>query len=134
MDKDIQLRKFLDKNRSRPFSWGVFDCVLFAGAWSDLRTNSENTKRFIGTYSDKIGAARVIKECFGGDFGSIMDNYHRKIPHQLAGTGDIIYAVMPNGFHTYGVVDGDKCVFAGESGLVTYRRGDIYLEKAWRVD
>lgn len=134
MDKDIQLRNFLKSNSNRPFVWGLWDCVLFAGTWSDVRTGRKNTESFIGKYSDALGSIRVLKDVFNGKFDSIMDQYHMTIPHQLAGTGDILYAVMPNGHHTYGIADGDKCVFAGESGLVSYRRTEIYIEKAWRVD
>lgn len=133
MDKDIQLRKFLTHWRDEPFQWGHWDCVLMAGRWADERMELNEVQNWVGSYDSEYTALRQIKESFGS-FETIFDTWLKRQPHQLCGTGDIVLGVPRDLKPTYGIIDGDKVIFPGPSGITVHGRNSVVLDAGWRVE
>lgn len=56
-----KLNDYISKNRSRPFSWGEFDCALFAADWVYFLSGFDYAEPFRGKYKTKKEASEALK-------------------------------------------------------------------------
>lgn len=60
-DRDLALRAYLEDGLSRPFRWGVDDCILWPADWAVMLGRPDPAAKFRGRYRTAIGARRIIK-------------------------------------------------------------------------
>lgn len=129
-DWEARLSRFITANRNRPFQWGEWDCALYATACAAELTGIDRAAEFRGTYQDRIGSARALRELGKGTLVATMDSlFERKSPSR-AGRGDLIGAQG-----AVGVCMGGYGLFVGEEGS---RAGLVKIERrhwtiAWGV-
>lgn len=121
------LARFLGENQARAFSWGEFDCVLFAAAWVERMTGQDFVKEYRG-YKTKRGAiSRLKKVAGGGVIEAAIKTLGDPLPTPLlARRGDVVAVSVftPDGDEepAIGVVDetGANIAVAGPTGLSRY--------------
>lgn len=90
-----KINSYLKENSDRDFSWGEFDCCLFACDIVVLAGGEDFAKDVRGKYSSEQGAKRVLKS----EFGSI-ENAFSSLPEVLpafAQRGDLVLFDTENG-------------------------------------
>lgn len=100
-----RLEKYLSDCSSKPFEWGVLDCVLFAsrGAQEVLGQSLEDKIETYGIY-DKAGAVKILRE-HDGEIGKIFDKHLKRIAIKSnAKRGDIV-VVLYDGAKAAGIID-----------------------------
>lgn len=64
---DIALARELEAAAARPFSWGEFDCLVFAGDVCRALTGRDPAAGWRGRYRTPGGAVRLLRARHGGD-------------------------------------------------------------------
>lgn len=127
-DWEWRLRAFLDASSNSIFQYGQLDCALFACGAVEAMTGVHPYPEFPGTYDDKIGAARALREKGKGTLEATFGQKFESIPAGFARRGDIV--TEPGG--AMGVCMGSYALFlAFEGGLVRKARAEFVT--AWRV-
>ena len=125
-DWEWRLRVYLAQDFA--FEWGSMDCALFACGAVEAMTGVHPYPEFPGTYDDKIGAARALREKGKGTLEATFGQKFESIPAGFARRGDIV--TEPGG--AMGVCMGSYALFlAFEGGLVRKARAEFVT--AWRV-
>ncbi len=111
----------IDAIHSAPFQWGLHDCgPSLAGRMVEAMTGEDLCSHYRGTYSDALGAARIIRDA---GFSSLADMVGSFLPvghPSEARIGDIaaIDVGGPIG-HALGVVNGERIYVLTETGIGT---------------
>jgi len=110
------------------FEWGVMDCALFACAAVEALTGEHPYPEFLGVYSDRIGAAKALRELGKGTLEATFSQKFDAVPPGFARRGDIVMATGG----AMGVCVGAAAVFlAEEGGLIRLPRATF--THAWRI-
>ena len=128
-DWQCRLQACLAERRVRPFAWGSQDCALFAADCADACTGVDPAADLRGTYSDALGAARVLAE-LGGLSGIAAARLGPEVSLLLAQPGDI-GLLMNDGRECFAVCTGAMWIAPGTDGLVAVPLPRIM--RAWRV-
>lgn len=94
------LSQFVEDRRDKHFTWGEHDCCLFVCDWILLCTGTDPAKPFRGTYSDALGAARVLKDRGGVEAiaeRACSESGWAEIPRAKAQRGDVVSVETENG-------------------------------------
>lgn len=133
-DWQKRLNAFIAENAERPFSWGEWDCALFAcGAVLEM-TGRHPAPEFIGAYDSQRGAAEALRRLGAGTLDATFDAHFESKPPSFAQRGDL---VMAHG--AIGVCMGSFALFVG--GLETpeasaeglFRVSRSEFTRAWAV-
>lgn len=130
-DWEQALSDYIVSVEGRAYAYGQHDCMLHAASAVLAMTGVDPAADVRGTYSDKEGAARVLRESYGGTIEKTMDRHLPRIPIGHARRGDLVLHE-----NSIGVVTGKMACFVGQEGdregLVRIPRGQ--WEKAWAVE
>lgn len=129
-DWEDRLAAIVEVRRDWPFEWGRHDCILWATACAAAMTGTDLAEPFRGQYSDREGAARVLREIGEGTLIRTVNHYFPRKPASMAQRGDLVMHGT-----AIGVCIGAKGLFVGEEGaregLVTVPRAE--WSRAWGV-
>lgn len=89
-DWENLLAEYLADVRLRPFEWGEHDCILHACAAVAAMTGDDPAAAYRGQYSDRIGAARVLRDLGRGTLLQTVDASFVRKPVALAQRGDLV--------------------------------------------
>jgi hypothetical protein len=118
----VTLPDYIYANRSKPFVWGSFDCVLFVRGWA-LEYAGRDLLDGIDSWSTKLQATRIIKKL--GGLEHAFDERCEAINPHLAVDGDI---GMWDG--CCGIFSGRHLICAGPNQLEYIDRTQCSI--AWR--
>jgi hypothetical protein len=128
-DWQCRLQACLAERWARPFGWGGQDCALFAADCADACTGVDPAADLRGTYSDALGAARVLAEL--GGLGVIAaDRFGPEVPPLMAQPADV-GLLIDSGRECIAVCTGAMWLVPGVDGLVVLPTARI--ERAWRL-
>lgn len=134
--------EFVPSCGTKPFTWGEFDCCLFVADAVKVQTGTDMAETVRGTYTDGLGAARMLQE-FGGmeAMAAAMAAQHglEEIAIGLAQRGDVVLVCDPTidtcmgqGHPTMGIIGSSgRALIPGAVGLLSVPRWSAI--KAWRV-
>lgn len=125
-DWEARLQAFIEANRDRPFEWGEWDCILMATACAAELTGVDKAADFRGQYTDKLSAAKVLREIGEGTLLRTISARFEPKPPGMAQRGDIV-AVRAS----CGVCVGADGLFVSDEGLIPLPRAD--WTGAWTV-
>lgn len=72
-DWPTRLHAAFDARRKQPFEWGKNDCSIFAADLVLAMTGTDLAEQWRGSYSDALGAARILAK-FGGTVSGLLDS------------------------------------------------------------
>jgi hypothetical protein len=114
---NIKLSDYIKSVQNEPFTWGKFDCCLFAANCVEVMTGKDFTENLRYRYNSKITACRVLLD---KNYLNIFDMVIKKIGEPknplFANRGDVVY-YKKDEKESLGICLGDKCVFVGENQL-----------------
>lgn len=87
-DWQLRLQACITASWSRPFQWGVHDCVLFAADCVLAVSGVDPAEPFRGKYDDAAGAARVLHD-HGGVEAMAAAALGEEIPPLFGQVGDV---------------------------------------------
>lgn len=123
------LNNYIDCSRLRPFEWGSFDCVTFAGNWKTLVTGVDPLASVRGTYSTERGALEIIVRLGCSDLEAVGTHFFGEpdpLGPKFAGRGDIVLAQG-----ALGISLGARGAFLSLSGLEFLPARDF--KAVWKV-
>lgn len=132
IDKNSQLKEFLDAASKQSFSWGVADCALFAADWVALRTGEDLAAEFRGTYNTEPGSVEALNREGNATLeDALRDKLGEPLPSPLqAQRGDVALVSTPIGL-ACGVVTAHGVVCRGYRKLNVMPMHKIAF--AWRI-
>jgi hypothetical protein len=111
------LDAYVESRRGVQFEYGSHDCCHFAGGAVEAMTGDNPMRAF--DYRNRLGAERLIRSA--GTLDALVNRALGEPVHSSqAGRGDVVIADLDNGA-TVGICLGDECVFAADSGGITFR-------------
>ena len=128
-----RLAKFIEGAQKRPFSWGEFDCCLFAADWVREMTGTDAAAELRGVYASEDDALELVR-AYGGmtamvDF--LLSPYNvAMVPRELARRGDVCLVDSVHG-EALGVCCGERIACATYTGLVMAPMRLAHA--AWRI-
>ena len=128
-DWQNRLQACLAQRSALPFTWGSHDCVLFAADCVQACTGTDPAAAMRGTYSDAIGAARLVHE-LGGLAEIAAAHCGKEVSPTMAQPGDI-GLVLNAGRECLAVCTGAVWHVPGGDGLVPLPINNA--TRAWRV-
>lgn len=127
----MQLRDYIDANRSRKFKLGVHDCFTFTNEWWRCKTGSGYGDHLIGKYggtSPRGYRDLFMREHSVEDWPSVLDILLMRV-RGFPPRGSIVIAQprprFMNGFVT-GIANGSVAIFAGRRGAYF-----VDIEQIW---
>lgn len=131
-----RLTALITDAQSRIFSYGTWDCCLFASAAIAAVTGHDPSAAFRGRYADAAGCDAVLAEA-GGVLAiaarAAADQGFRRVGPRQAQRGDVVLGTI-QGRATLGVCTGKAVAFAvAPKGLETVPLTDPTLRLAWRI-
>lgn len=137
-DWEQRLVGYLTSVRDKPFRYGEHDCILHACAAAAAMTGEDKAANFRGRYSDREGAAAILRERGKGTLIRTLNANFPRRPAAMARRGDIVWFAG-----SAGVGMGSVGLFVGEERLankagMVMREGLVQipralLSKAWAV-
>ncbi len=129
-DWQSRLQACLAERRALAFEWGQQDCVLFAADCAGACTGVDPAAAYRGTYSDAVGAARLVQSL--GGMQAIGDAHlGARVSPRLARVGDI-GLVLNDGRECFAVCIGAMWQAPAELGLCALPADQVTC--AWRVE
>jgi hypothetical protein len=128
-DWQSRLQACLAERRARAFAWGSQDCVLLAADCVDACTGVDPAASWRGTYSDALGAARLVQQ-LGGLAAIAAAHCGPEIAPALAQPGDIGLAAN-DGRECLVVCGGGMWHAPGIAGVVALHPQQVL--RAWRL-
>jgi hypothetical protein len=125
------LHESVEASRREPFSWGRFDCAIFAADCIRAMTGEDIAASFRGTYSDAKSAVRVLKKAGFQDLVGMAEFHLEEIPAISARDGDIAAFESDETGWTLGVFIGERVISRGLEALGTVDRSRV--NRAFRV-
>lgn len=137
-DWEERLGVYVSSVRERPFHYGEHDCILFSAGAVEAQTGTDIAADYRGKYSDKAGAAAILKQVGKGTLLRTLDATLERRKPSRARRGDLVWFEA-----SVGVCIGGEALFVGEERLaekagVLMREGLITVPrrlwaKAWAV-
>jgi hypothetical protein len=112
-----------------PFTWGQFDCCLFAADAVLAVTGHDPAQDLRGTYATAAEAAAVLRQA-GGVVGVAISRAGPVVRPQLAQPGDVGLSLLDPAAPTLAVWGGTAWHAPGASGLVPVPPHAVV--RAWR--
>lgn len=136
---ESRLNEYIDKCRSRSFSWGEWDCGLFVADCLQIILGVDFGMEWRGRYHDEKGAAAVMARHYVETVEQVFDivaarhaSFFRPVPVSAARRGDVVAFDTPKNGPALGICLGDKCAFPNISGgLAFVKLGRC--RRAWSV-
>lgn len=128
-DWQSRLQACMAERWSRPFAWGTQDCALFAADCVSACTGVDPAADVRGTYTDALGAARVVSS-HGGLAALAADRLGAEVSPGLAQPGDV-GLLLNEGRECLAVCTGTAWHAPGAAGLCAL--GPDQAMRAWRV-
>lgn len=121
----------IEQHQSTPFTWGEFDCCLFAADAVELMTGNDFAVDFRGKYNTKLGAARALKRYGQGDIiSTVTAKLGEPKPVMLVKRGDVVL-VDNNGDPALGICLGNCVSVVTAVGLCSLELS--HIKKVWEV-
>jgi hypothetical protein len=117
----MTLADYITEHLSKPFQWGVNDCVGFAVGWLEIATGKDYLSKY-RPWDSALSAARKVADLGGLDV--LFDAELTQINPHLAQDGDL--AIIRG---TAFIYSGAHVVSVGESGLAFLPRTEA--KYAW---
>ena len=95
-DWTTQLHNTIMAANARPFSWGEFDCCLFAADCCIAICGIDPAASYRGRYTTEIGAKRVLRNTHGSLEGA-WDACFKRVPVAMRQRGDVVLFDSENG-------------------------------------
>ena len=95
-DWTTQLHNTIKAASERPFSWGEFDCCLFAADCCIAICGIDPAASYRGRYTTEIGAKRVLRNTHGSLEGA-WDACFQRVPVAMRQRGDVVLFDSENG-------------------------------------
>lgn len=95
-DWTTQLHNTIKAANTRPFSWGEFDCCLFAADCCIAICGIDPAASYRGRYTTEIGAKRVLRNTHGSLEGA-WDACFKRVPVAMRQRGDVVLFDSENG-------------------------------------
>lgn len=95
-DWTLRLHDVIKAAQGRPFSWGKFDCCLFAADCAVAVCGVDPAHNYRGTYTTEIGAKRALKRRHGS-LEAAWDACFTRVAPAFIQRGDIALYDSPNG-------------------------------------
>jgi len=131
----VTLADYLKGASGRPFVWGECDCCLFAADWIKQKKGLDVAWPHRGTYSDNMGAARLLCTSDNGTLSGFLQ------PRMMAAgfvltddprEGDVAVLRLPIHGETVGIRTRLKrWAFKTERGVFTAACPNVVV--AWRI-
>lgn len=132
------LSRFL--NETAEFEWGVRDCLLRLADWVEFKRGCDPAADLRGTYSNMLGAARIVKDA--GGMAHLIDARLSAVGIRrttIWGRGDIaVLSIANEGTASFGnevgalLLEGTAALFF-QNGLAFPRLNEVKVLAAWRV-
>lgn len=136
-DWESRLADYIESVRNIPFTWGSFDCCLFACDAVMAMTGLDMAEDFRGKYSTDREALVALREFAGGGVAELaakraLELGIREVVPAMAQRGDVVL-VDNQGNDALGIVglDGLTAYCAGVGGLVELPRK--FWKTAYRI-
>lgn len=124
-----RLQRVIDAAGQETFSWGAFNCCLFAARCCDAVVPGTYEQDLAQHFSDEASAAAYLAT-FESLEAAISSWLGPSVPWGLARRGDICLLDLPTG-PTAAVCVGHTCVATGPRGLATLPMSKARV--AWRL-
>jgi len=95
-DWTTQLHTQIKAAHERPFSWGEFDCCLFAADCCIAICGVDPAADYRGRYTTELGAKRVLRNTHGSLEGA-WDAHFKRVPINMRQRGDVVLFDSENG-------------------------------------
>lgn len=120
--------------RARPFTWGSFDCALFAADGVAAVTGVDPAARWRGSYGDAAGARHLLRN--QGGLVALSDGiaHHHdwpRVPAARLGRGDVALVRLEDRTAALAVCLGTAFAMPGPCGLVSVARSRARF--GWRI-
>ncbi|WP_109372560.1 DUF6950 family protein [Proteus genomosp. 6] len=125
----LKLPETIRAAMSRPFSWGEFDCCIFASECIYVQCGFSPIKPYLNHYKTKAEAFNLLKSKFGS-LEKAVSRYFKSIEIERVQRGDLVLFKGEDG-------DSLAVVWAGHYWGVTpqgVKPVQINPIKAWRVE
>lgn len=118
----MTLPDYIASHLSKPFGWGVNDCILFAAGWAEMVSGRDILTPHKPWNSAKQALRKIEK---AGGLVAFFDSHFQRIEPNLAQDGDL--TVVRD---SAALFSGAQVVSVGETGLVFIERTEAKC--AWR--
>lgn len=95
-DWTTRLNEAIKAAQGRPFSWGEFDCCLFAADCAVAVCGVDPAERYRGKYKSEAGAKRQLKRIAGSLEGA-WDSCFKRVAPAYVQRGDVVLYDAPAG-------------------------------------
>lgn len=95
-DWTTQLANMIKAATERPFSWGEFDCCLFAADCAVAVCGTDPAALYRGRYTTEMGAKRLLKKIHGS-LDAAWDACFARVNPAFIQRGDVAMYDGPNG-------------------------------------
>ncbi|NAP01938.1 hypothetical protein B1F73_09255 [Pseudomonas syringae] len=95
-DWTTRLHEVIKAAQGRPFSWGEFDCCLFAADCASAVCGVDPAEQYRGTYKTESGAKRALKKRHGS-LESAWDACFARVAVPFIQRGDVVMYEAPAG-------------------------------------
>ncbi|NIF15624.1 hypothetical protein [Pantoea sp. Cy-639] len=95
-DWTTQLANTIKAATERPFSWGEFDCCLFAADCAVAVCKTDPAELYRGRYTTETGAKRLLKKVHGS-LEAAWDTCFQRVNPAFIQRGDVAMYDGPNG-------------------------------------
>ncbi len=128
-DWTTRLNAEIQAAQGRPFSWGEFDCCLFAADCCEAVCGVDPAAPYRGRYTTEVGAKRVLRNTHGSLEGG-WDACFKRVPVSMAQRGDVVLFDSEHG-RCVGVVWANAVFAVTEEGVHRVRAEPLIC---WRVE
>lgn len=126
-----RLDECIEEARSREFSYGTFDCALFAAECVAAMTGNNYAIELRG-YDNKVAAYRIVAAYGSLETMTTALLKREPIHPAMARRGDVVIGEDDAGQDCIGVCLGTTCAFPAPQGLRIVQRSRARL--AWRIE
>ena len=95
-DWTTRLNDVIKAAQERPFSWGEFDCCLFAADCTAAICGVDPAENYRGKYKTETGAKRQLKKQHGS-LEAAWDTHFARVPLTFIQRGDVVLYDAPGG-------------------------------------
>lgn len=128
-DWTTRLHDTIKAATERPFSWGEFDCCLFAADCSKAICGVDPAEKYRGKYKTETGAKRALAKTHGS-LEAAWDAYFERVNPAFMQRGDVVLYDGANG-RSVAVYWAGNCWSTAEDGV---GRIDCTPLVVWRVE
>ncbi|MQP68386.1 hypothetical protein GE253_23995 [Niveispirillum sp. SYP-B3756] len=129
-----RLDRLVEDARHRTFSWGLFDCCLFAADAVSAVTGIDPAASWRGAYAGARAAAGLLARMGGLDATAAGIARHHgwpRVPPAFLGRGDVALVRLEDDRHALAVCLGAALVLPAQRGLAALDRN--HALSGWRI-